>query len=152
MLRIRAQVWPFPPGSPRNNALKRCLLLVWWPISKDNLCHYVLHGSLLCLLAAAAFKGGGQAIHTRALNTGGVNTVLAKETAVFWGSQGCGDQFSWAPSCSVFLRLFILGFFLALFFVPVSALVLRLALPILKHLPGGWQTALPPSYMHTFSL
>lgn len=44
------------------------------------------------------------------------------------------------------------GFFPALFFVSVSALVLGLALPILKHLPGGQQTALLPSYMSTFSL
>lgn len=83
MLRIRAQVWPFSPGSPQNNALKRCLLLLLWqPISQDNLCHGVLHGSLLFVLVAAAFKGGGQVILTRALNTGGVSTVLAKETAV----------------------------------------------------------------------
>lgn len=93
-----------------------CLfLLVWQPISQDNLCHGVLHGSLLLILVAAAFKGDGQVIQTRALNTGGVSTVPAKETAVFWGSRGCGNQFSWVPSCSVFLRLFVLGVFLHFF-------------------------------------
>lgn len=102
-----------PKSGPFLQALKRCLLLlVWWPISQDNLCRHVLHESLLSILVAAAFKGGGQVIHTRAVNTGGVSTVLAKETAVFWESQGYGNQFSWAPSCSVFLRLFGLVFFL----------------------------------------
>lgn len=111
MLGITVQGWPSSPGSPQNNAPKTCLLLlVWWPISQDNLCLHVLHGSVLSTLAAAAFKGGGQVIHTRAVNTGHVSTVLAKGTAVFRGSQGCGNHSSWAPSRSVFLRLFGLVF------------------------------------------
>lgn len=34
-------------------------------------------------------------------------------------------------------KVVLVWFFLALFFVPVSALVLGLVLPVLKHLPGG---------------
>lgn len=115
MLQIRAQVDPFLQALLKTIPWRDLLLLVWQSISQDNLCYGVLHGSLLLILVAAAFKGGGQVIQTRVLHTGGVSTVPAKQTAVFWGSQGCGSQFSWAPSCSVFYRLFVLGVFLHFF-------------------------------------